>query len=125
MREGGGGGLSLVLSEKVNGHQVRDVVVPRARKLFRVTRSLASSFVIFLFHHVFFYSVCFLLFFLAPVRFVRSLFLFDLSSEIPTNRFSLSLSLFIWSRFVTCAFPRSKIFIITTESYASPALPAN
>ena len=48
----------------------------------------------------------------------------SLLSEIPTNRFSLSLSLSLFLILVSlpCAFPRSKMFIVTTESYASPGL---
>lgn len=55
--KGRGGGLFLVLSEKVNGHQVRNAVVLCAHETFRVTRSsFLFSPPLSLFYYYFYYS---------------------------------------------------------------------
>lgn len=125
--KGRGGGLFLVLSEKVNGHQVRNAVVLCAHETFRVTRSsFLFSPPLSLFYYYFYYS-SYLLFNPSLPSTISYRFFYLV---LPRNEcFFLSPPSLPRLNEISSFPPLVRTtpirFIITTESYTSPALPSN
>lgn len=117
----GGGGLSLVLSEKVNGHQVlTNVVVPRARNfschaIFRPLYYFSRfSFIRYIF------SFSFLSFPFLSLRFVSPLLFFFLSFLGDSNGYFFFLLLFSCAFSYACFPPEQDLLFVGTHCNAHP-----